>query len=258
MFEELRNLKILETIYANSSDYVEVKNRPNHIIVTRLSGKCEYLFDDRKVIIEAGESILLPKGLSYSVRRISEEPSRCALLRFSADADFLKPTEFKVDNLLLFISAFDKLGRALLFDNEKNLLLSLSHFYELLSLLSPKNERTYLDSRKLELIEPALTYLEEHIFDPKLVIGKLSLLCGISDVYLRQIFFQHTGKQLSKYITEKRLDRAKRLLDDGDYTFVRDVAEAVGYTDPLYFSRIFKKRYGYSPRANAQFHNSDK
>ena len=51
----------------------------------------------------------------------------------------------------------------------------------------------------------------------------------------------------SKYIAQKRLECAKNMLDGASCEYVYEAAEAVGYTDPLYFSRIFKKCYGISP-----------
>lgn len=250
MFENMKNLKILDAFCTESSDYTEVQKRPNHIIVSRISGKCEYFFKDKKVTVMPGESILLPQGLKYSVKRISKEPSRYVLIRFTADVDFSDHEEFFIDDFPLFLTVFDSLKRSLLFDDEKKVLLSVSYFYKLLSMLTLKSERSYFNSGKYELIKPALTYLEEHIYDKELIIGNLCKLCGISDVYLRQLFLQYTGKSLCKYIREKRLSAAKRILDDGDYMLVRDVAQTVGYSNPLYFGRIFKKRYGYSPGAN--------
>lgn len=249
MFTDMTNLKIKEAVYVNSVPRLVVKKRLDHLIVTRLSGKCVYYFDDEKIIVCPGESIFLPYGCSYSVQMLSEE-SRYALLRFTADGEFDKPTKFMVDDVSLFITVFDKLRYSLLFDNKKKTLLSMSHFYELVSFLSSIEEYIYFNSKKLSLIEPVLRYLEEHIYDQNLVIGDLNRLCNISDVYLRKIFLEYTGKSISKYITEKRLEKAKRILDEGDYTLLREVAERVGYSNPLYFSRMFKKRYGYSPSLN--------
>ena len=48
------------------------------------------------------------------------------------------------------------------------------------------------------------------------------------------------------YLIQYRLEQAIELLKDGDYT-VQEVSSLVGYSDPLYFSRIFKKHVGYSP-----------
>ena len=50
------------------------------------------------------------------------------------------------------------------------------------------------------------------------------------------------------YLTEYRIRLSKELLRREDYSIAK-VAELVGFEDNLYFSRIFKKRTGYSPSA---------
>ena len=53
----------------------------------------------------------------------------------------------------------------------------------------------------------------------------------------------HIGRTPRKYITEKRLEKAKSIIDEGNYLHLYDVAEKTGFSDPLYFSRIFKQYY---------------
>ena len=48
------------------------------------------------------------------------------------------------------------------------------------------------------------------------------------------------------YLIKYRLEQAIKLLKEEEYT-IQEVAALVGYSDPLYFSRIFKKHVGYSP-----------
>ena len=50
----------------------------------------------------------------------------------------------------------------------------------------------------------------------------------------------------AKYQQQLRLTEGARLLSDTDWS-VRRIAEQVGYTDPLYFSRLFRRKYGKSP-----------
>ncbi len=50
-----------------------------------------------------------------------------------------------------------------------------------------------------------------------------------------------------KYIISKRISDAKAIMDSGEYEKVQEVAAQVGYSDPLYFSKVFKKFYGISP-----------
>ena len=70
--------------------------------------------------------------------------------------------------------------------------------------------------------------------------------CGVSAGYLSRLFSEHLGVPFNDHLNSVRLDVAQRLLQDGDRT-VKEIAYAVGYQDPNYFSRIFKKYTGHSP-----------
>lgn len=67
--------------------------------------------------------------------------------------------------------------------------------------------------------------------------------------YLKKMFKRETGLTPLQYLTDKRLESAARTLT----TFcgkgnISETAHLCGFADPLYFSRLFKKKYGVSPR----------
>ncbi len=69
---------------------------------------------------------------------------------------------------------------------------------------------------------------------------------GLSSVYLGKIFKRVTGVNYVQYLTDLRMEKAKvMLLQDG--VRIQDVAEALGYSQPHYFSKIFKQTTGMSP-----------
>lgn len=70
----------------------------------------------------------------------------------------------------------------------------------------------------------------------------------LSPVYLSRIFKKETGKNFKEYLTEVRISKARELLKDESLT-VNEVAQMVGYNDPGYFSKAYKQKYGYTPRA---------
>ncbi len=79
-----------------------------------------------------------------------------------------------------------------------------------------------------------------------------------SQNYLKKLFKSRTGYTPKEYLTYKRMNKARALLSGADrmnYT-VKRVASLCGYADPLYFSRLFKKRFSLSPLAYA--HRFDK
>lgn len=59
-------------------------------------------------------------------------------------------------------------------------------------------------------------------------------------------FKEYTGSTPAQYILALRISNAQSLLETTDYN-VTEIAEIVGYDNPLYFSRIFKKQLGISP-----------
>jgi AraC family transcriptional regulator of arabinose operon len=72
--------------------------------------------------------------------------------------------------------------------------------------------------------------------------------CGIGYSTLRRRFKQFTGQSISHYVLRIRLERAKDLLANTTLS-VAEVAHAVGFSDPYYFSRLFHLKEGLSPSA---------
>ncbi|GAA0134018.1 hypothetical protein YSY43_08580 [Paenibacillus sp. YSY-4.3] len=101
-------------------------------------------------------------------------------------------------------------------------------------------------STKKELLE-IKQYMEEHFHEP-LTIAQLAEMANISPKYFVDLFKKSFGKSAMKYLSELRINQAKRyLLSSGEQLRLRDIAQMVGYSDEFYFSRKFKKEVGISP-----------
>lgn len=72
---------------------------------------------------------------------------------------------------------------------------------------------------------------------------------GYHEKYIGSIFKEIYGISPSKYILELRLEAAKSLMRQYPEMRLKDIAQAVGYDDALYFSRVFKNSQGISPKA---------
>jgi two-component system response regulator YesN len=80
--------------------------------------------------------------------------------------------------------------------------------------------------------------------DPSLDLPMIARFLGFHPNYVSARFKQETGTGISQYLKEVRLSRAKELLRSME---CQEAAWAVGFADPYYFSKCFKKQFGYSP-----------
>ena len=88
-------------------------------------------------------------------------------------------------------------------------------------------------------------YIEEHI-NERMTVESISRNTHISVSGIYKIMREAYGKTLGKYILDLRISSAELLLKEEDMS-IEKVAEAVGFTDSAYFSRLFKKSRGISP-----------
>lgn len=86
----------------------------------------------------------------------------------------------------------------------------------------------------------------EDRYSHNLTIKELAAEVYLSPTYLSYLFKQRTGFTINDYITSIRIDKAKEMLKDPKNNLY-NIAHAVGYHEPAYFSRIFKKYTGKSP-----------
>ncbi len=97
-----------------------------------------------------------------------------------------------------------------------------------------------------QLIQKAITYVEENIASPNLSVEDLSRHLGMSRVHLYKKLLSITGRPPIEFIRVIRLKRAAQMLKDPAQN-VSDVAYAVGFNNPKYFSKYFKEEFGVLP-----------
>ncbi len=88
--------------------------------------------------------------------------------------------------------------------------------------------------------------IHENIAHEDFSVEELAEKVGISRSMLHRRLKKITGKSASELITEMRLEKAKELLENSDYTSA-EIAYKVGFNSPSYFNKVFKKHYQVSP-----------
>ena len=94
-------------------------------------------------------------------------------------------------------------------------------------------------------IKRAINYIREH-YKEGISLEDVAGRMGITPEYLSTLFNREMGENFSTFLRKFRISHAKRLLKGTDMK-VYEIAEAVGYTDPKYFARVFKDELGVSP-----------
>ena len=94
-------------------------------------------------------------------------------------------------------------------------------------------------------ITEVMDFVEKN-YHQKLNLKMLAETLDMNESTLSRLFKSETGINLNYYINEKRMKKAKELLQEPAYK-IKDVANAVGMEDQLYFNKVFKKYYHVSP-----------
>jgi two-component system response regulator YesN len=101
-------------------------------------------------------------------------------------------------------------------------------------------------------IERAKAWLAER-YREELSMEDAAEHVGLSPFYFSKLFKQHVGETFIDYVTRLRIDRAKELIAGDADLSLKEVCFEVGYNDPNYFSRVFKKVTGMSPTEYRSF-----
>jgi len=100
--------------------------------------------------------------------------------------------------------------------------------------------------RQHVLLKQAIDYIDKNFSDPSISLDKVAKNVNISPSYLSAVFSQEVGQTLTEYITSRRINEAKNMLRNTDMR-LSEIAFAVGYKDPHYFSFVFRKVSGCTP-----------
>lgn len=102
-----------------------------------------------------------------------------------------------------------------------------------------------------QIVERMKHVLFENLHNTAFDLGRAMDDLPLSRDHARKLFVGNTGKTPLQYLTMLRVDEARHLLRYGGYS-VKEVSRRVGYDDPYYFSRLFKKWVGESPESFAR------
>ncbi|HBE03444.1 MAG TPA: hypothetical protein DC049_13395, partial [Spirochaetia bacterium] len=114
------------------------------------------------------------------------------------------------------------------------------------SILSPLR-RDSLKEKNSDLAERIISEMEKHIADSAFNFRRFSVNQQYSYSWLRKLFKKYTGSSPEKFMQRLKIREAKKkLLYSADR--IKEISAELGFTDQYYFSRLFRKIEGFSPR----------
>lgn len=95
------------------------------------------------------------------------------------------------------------------------------------------------------IVTKSLEYIEKH-FSRDINLDEVAKSVNVSPYYFSKLFKEETGTNFIEYLTNLRIETAKRLLKERNLS-IKEICIESGYSNPNYFSRIFKKWTGITP-----------
>lgn len=152
-------------------------------------------------------------------------------------------TAFAISLPATLLSKLEELAATVSKQDYASILREQLLFYELLSFIH--TEQLQHAEKGIGPVEATLAYMQKNYREP-LDVGILPRVAQMTPSSYCRAFKRATGMTPSEYLTHLRMKEAKELLVSSQYS-VKDVARSVGFSDELYFSRLFKKREGLPP-----------
>lgn len=138
------------------------------------------------------------------------------------------------------LKCFDEMHETINCNSVEQKTKGLSLMYKIFSVLAGG-----ADGIKSSVVSDAVYYINNH-YDTIKNISDIADMFSMSRNGFLNIFKKETGKSPVRYLEDLRFARACELLENTDLP-VKNIAFSIGFNDPLYFSRFFKKRAGVSP-----------
>lgn len=164
------------------------------------------------------------------------------------------------DYILSFVDVFFEINRAVLVqhmnvEQQKEHIKKTLNFSYTLENYQKNLEQEFdemfkvlaMDAEKQNIrpLRKAIKYIKEN-YDKPITAETLADIVNLSPVYFSHLFKKHMGMNMTDYITEYRMEIARKMLFETEMT-IYEVATAVGFQDQRYFSKRFKQIVGKTP-----------
>nr|WP_253896511.1 AraC family transcriptional regulator [Streptococcus gallolyticus] len=251
---------LLCTYIVNSSD----KNysfgptiRDNFVLHFIVDGKGKFTIDGKTTELGVGDMFILPKGKVTFYQADKTQPWTYLWVGFSGSKaeSILSKTQL-LDHYFYHSSleskVLDQIVTVTQFRNQKldevTELQLIAELYKLLAYLieeAPSKAATDTSRLILNYIRQTKKIIHSQ-YGTSLKVGEIADQLNLNRSYLYKIFKEETGYSIKDYIVQVRMEKSADLLTNTTF-HISEIANAVGFTDSLAFSKAFKKYFNQSP-----------
>ena len=232
-------------VYERSVDAMKIPSVLTcHKAILIVHGSGEFHFDDKSVDGSVGDMVFCFQGedfycepepdLEYIYVSFSGARAESLMRRFGINRQNRRFEGFEGIIPLWRDSISRASDNSIDLASEGALLYALSRF--------STDER-----EKGDVINRAVSFIEENFTDAELCLSAVAKDLGYNSKYLSHIFKEKMGMSFSEYLRTLRIKHAVMLFDHG-LDSVKNVAFLSGFSDPLYFSSVFKSTVGIAPK----------
>ena len=217
-----------------------------------IKGELTYIINGESYILNENDAILLKPGMLRK-RIAGNEPVKYVSFNFHVFDDTKLPQKMFMKNIIthdiLKIISFCSHNHISHQYRSKEKLTNILNYI----LLEIQNILD-IESSNLHVIK-IVQFINTHITEP-ISLDTVSKHISLSKEYTSTLFKNETGKTVTEYINERKLLLAKEMLQEGKLT-LNDISENVGFENYSYFSKLFKKYYGLSPKQLIKTNNDE-
>lgn len=255
----ISNIALIHKYCFELNDSLNCKmGRPLYGLILCISGTGLFSFANRELTLQAGEMLFLPKGISYVASCNTEEPFIHFTANFTIN-DYSPKTDSFFSQIMngeriyatdknkstIFTALFEKLLSVWRRKKIGYTVISKAILYELMAKYFIYSAHTEKDKKNYERLTPARRILE-HDFSQNISVSELSHLCGMSETHFRRVWHEVFASSPAEYRRRRKILLAKDLLLSGEYS-ISAAASEVGFSDPNYFTRVFRAETGLTP-----------
>ncbi|MCF6333491.1 MAG: AraC family transcriptional regulator [Draconibacterium sp.] len=266
LIDEQRNNAITRDLYLTEIGEIEVRagtiwssnsKLENYLLVYCTKGSGIVLILGEQVPVSDDQFFIIPKGDQFKFYSVLGVNTQLLTARFEGRKAKQLGKEFSVvrnlipsvnnrvaNREMLFDEIFNNLSKGFHDENLEYVNFCFGHL--LATFIYANKTSDDIADESNPIIRRAINYLNKNL-DNKLSLNQLAKELGYSPSYFTTLFKKETNYSPISYFSHLKIVKACELLDYTNMK-VKEISFHLGYSDPYYFSKDFKKKIGLSPR----------